>query len=96
MSFNYRVGKCKVSYKDSTALNEQTEIVYGIVECYYDKNGDIEFTSEEFQEPYGETLDELISDFNLMSKAYEEPILDLDELWKDLESNKDLESKNYK
>lgn len=86
MSWNYRIGKRKVPYKDSTALSEQTEIVYGIVECYYDKNGDIEFTSEEFQKPYGETLDELISDFNLMSKAYELPILDLDELWRDLES----------
>lgn len=96
MSWNYRVGKRKVPYKNSLTLREQTEIIYGIVECYYDKIGDIEFTSEEFQEPYGETLDELISDFNLMSKAYESPVLDLDELWKDLESNKDLESKNSK
>lgn len=88
----YRVGKRTNTYKVvddndySKVIDELSEDQYGIVECYYDDDGNIQFTSENFQAPSGETYDELISDLEMMLKdAKGKPVLDLDKLWKELE-----------
>ena len=83
--WNYRVGFKQHKVKSSLALNEYEEIQYGIVETYYNEDGSIRFTSAEFQEPYGETYEELIESLETMlSDARKHPILDLDELWANL------------
>ena len=86
MSWNYRVGFRKVScpvvadedYKFVVDTLEETQ--YGVVETYYNDEGEIAFTSTEFQEPYGETLEELKANFENMQKAFELPVLDLDNI----------------
>jgi len=87
--WNYRVGKRTTTYEVvsdndySKVIDELSEDQYGIVECYYNEDGDIQFTSAEFQAPTGETYEELISDLELMlSDAKGKPVLDLDKLWK--------------
>ena len=86
MSWNYRV--CKKVYKSSILDdNDFSKITgkfeedqFGICEVYYNDKGDITFTSENFIEPYGETLEELKVNFDDMKKAFELPVLDLDSI----------------
>ena len=61
-------------------LETYTEDQFGICEVYYNDKGDITFTSENFIEPYGETLEELKVNFEDMQKAFELPVLDLDNI----------------
>ena len=86
MRWNYRVGFRKVSYpvvadEDyKMVVDTLEETQYGVVEAYYNDDGEIAFTSAEFQSPYGETLEELKSNFEMMQKAFEIPVLDLDNI----------------
>ena len=86
MRWNYRVGFRTVSYpvvddKDyNKVVDTLEETQYGVVETYYNDDGEIAFTSAEFQSPYGETLEELKSNFEMMQKAFEIPVLDLDNI----------------
>ena len=61
-------------------LETYTEDQFGICEVYYNDKGDITFTSENFIEPYGETLEDLKANFDDMKKAFELPVLDLDNI----------------
>ena len=61
-------------------LETYTEDQFGICEVYYNDKGDITFTSENFIEPYGETLEDLKANFEDMQKAFELPVLDLDNI----------------
>ena len=86
MSWNYRVGFRTVSYSvvddndHNLVVDTLEETQYGIVETYYNDDGEIAFTSEEFQSPYGETLEDLKWCFEKMKKAFELPVLDLDNI----------------
>jgi hypothetical protein len=61
------------------------ELGFGIVEAYYNENGDIQFTTERFIEPYGETKEELIECLETMLKDVKKhEVLDLDKLWEEL------------
>lgn len=48
---------------------------WGIHEVYYDEDGKPNGYTENPQEPYGETLDELKNDLLYMLRAFEKPIL---------------------
>ena len=74
-------------------INGVEEIEYGLVECYYDDDGNIKFTTERFIEPSGETKEELIENLEMMLKGAKKdaPVLDLEKLWKELEM-KELEN----
>lgn len=86
MSWNYRVGFRSVSYSVvddddySKVIDTLEETQYGIVETYYNDKGEIAFTSEDFQEPYGETLEDLKTNFNMMKEAFDKPVIDLDNI----------------
>ena len=86
MYLDYRVGFRTVSYPvvDDKYYNKVVgtleETQYGVVEAYYNDDGKIVFTSEEFQSPYGETLEELKANFDNIQKAFELPVLDLDNI----------------
>ena len=86
MSWNYRLCFRTVSYpvvddKDyNLVVDTLEETQYGVVETYYNDDGEIAFTSAEFQLPYGETLEELKANFDRMQKAFELPVLDLDNI----------------
>ena len=86
MSWNYRAAKKRLAVdilKDEVTgkvLETYTEDQFGICEVYYNDKGDITFTSENFIEPYGETLEELKVNFEDMQKAFELPVLDLDNI----------------
>lgn len=84
MSWNYRVGFRTVSYSvvddndHNLVVDTLEETQYGVVETYYNDDGEIAFTSAEFQSPYGETLEELKTSFNMMKEAFDKEVLDLD------------------
>ncbi|MGB4898947.1 MAG: hypothetical protein WBP57_11060 [Ignavibacteria bacterium] len=59
-------------------LETYTEDQFGICEVYYNDKGDITFTSENFIEPYGETLEDLKWSFDKMKEAFDKEVLDLD------------------
>ena len=80
MSFNYRIGKKILEYLVDLSNDIYEEDWYGIVEAYYNDNGEIVFTSEKIQLPCGETLEELKVNFEDMQKAFELPVLDLDNI----------------
>lgn len=48
---------------------------YGFHEVYYDKTGKPEFYTEEAVGPGGETIFELMNDFDAMYKAFDKPVL---------------------
>lgn len=81
-----------VTYKPTGDIEESLE--YGVVECYYDDEGNIKFTTERFIEPSGETKEELIENLEIMLKDAKKdaPVLDLEKLLKELEM-KELENK---
>lgn len=68
MSWNYRVVK----------HIDKGEMWYAIHEAYYNKAGDIYAISTDEMSPHGETIKELKSDFRMMQKALNAPILDYD------------------
>jgi hypothetical protein len=78
--WNYRVCKKVSSYKVDLSNDVYEEDQFGICEVYYKDEGEIAFTSENFIEPYGETLEELKANFDCMKKAFEHPVLDLDNI----------------
>ena len=86
MSWNYRVAFRTVSYPvvddndHNLVVDTLEETQYGVVETYYNYDGEIAFTSAEFQSPYGETLEELKVNFDDMKKAFELPAIDLDNI----------------
>lgn len=86
MSWNYRVAKKCITVdilKDEVTgevVDSYSEDTFGICEVYYNDEGDITFTSENFIEPYGETLEDLKTNFNLMKEAFDKEVIDLDTL----------------
>ena len=86
MSWNYRAAKKRLTVdilKDEVTgevVDSYSENQFGICEVYYNDKGDITFTSENFIEPYGETLEELKWCFEKMKKVFELPVLDLDNI----------------
>ena len=85
MSWSYRICTKKLvsdvcDMDTGKVLETYTEDQFGICEVYYNDKGDITFTSENFIEPYGETLEELKVNFEDMQKAFELPVLDLDNI----------------
>lgn len=85
MSWNYRVCSKKLvsdvcDMDTGEVLETYEEDSFGICEVYYNDEGEIAFTSENFQEPSGETLEELKRSFEDMKKAFEKEVLDLDNI----------------
>lgn len=85
MSWNYRACRKKLvsdvcDLDTGEVLETYEEDQFGICETYYNNDGDIAFTSAEFQSPFGETLEELKANFEDMQKAFELPVLDLDNI----------------
>ena len=86
MSWNYRAAKKRLTVdilKDEVTgevVDSYSEDQFGICEVYYNDKGDITFTSENFIEPYGETLEDLKANFDDMKKAFELPVIDLDNI----------------
>ena len=85
MSWNYRICRKKLvsdvcDLDTGEVLGTYKEDQFGICEVYYNDKGDITFTSENFIEPYGETLEDLKANFDDMKKAFELPVIDLDSI----------------
>lgn len=59
---------------------EQGKPVYGIVEAFYDDDGEVEACSAAFEVPTGESLEELAQDLAWMLAAVKAPVLDEAEL----------------
>ena len=84
MSWNYRAAKKRLTVdilKDEVTgevVDSYSENQFGICEVYYNDKGDITFTSENFIEPCGETLEELKWCFEKMKEAFDKEVLDLD------------------
>ena len=86
MKWEFRVGFRTVSYSvvddndHKLVVDTLEETQYGVVETYYNDDGEIAFTSAEFKSPYGETLEGLKVNFDMMQKAFELPVIDLDNI----------------
>ena len=85
MSWSYRICTKKLvsdvcDMDTGKVLETYTEDQFGICEVYYNDKGYITFTSENFIKPYGETLEEIKANFEDMQKAFELPVLDLDNI----------------
>jgi hypothetical protein len=85
MSWSYRICTKKLvsdvcDMDTGKVLETYTEDQFGICEVYYNDKGDITFTSKNFIEPYGETLEDLKANFDDIQKAFELPVLDLDNI----------------
>ena len=85
MSWSYRICTKKLvsdvcDMDTGKVLETYKEDQFGICEVYYNDEGEIAFTSENFIEPYGETLEDLKANFDDMQKAFELPVLDLDNI----------------
>ena len=86
MKWEFRVGFRTVSYSVvddndyKLVVDTLEETQYGVVETYYNDDGEIAFTSAEFQSPYCETLEDLKANFDDIQKAFELPVLDLDSI----------------
>lgn len=80
MSWDYRIGRKTLKCKVYLSNDHYEEDCFGIVECYYNDEGEIAFTSVEFQEPYGETLEKLKWSFDKMKEAFDKEVLDLDNI----------------
>jgi hypothetical protein len=80
MSWNYRV--IKRAFKTPAGY---TEVQHAVYEVYYDEDGSVKAWSMKPTYIVGETLDELKDDLKRYSAAFDKPILDWDELEKQLE-----------
>ena len=84
MSWNYRAAKKRLTVdilKDEVTgevVDSYSEDSFGICEVYYNDEGKITSTTERFIEPYGETLEDLKTSFNMMKEAFDKEVLDLD------------------
>ena len=84
MSWNYRAAKKRLTVdilKDEVTgevVDSYSEDSFGICEVYYNDEGKITSTTERFIEPYGETLEDLKTSFNMMKEAFDKPVIDLD------------------
>ena len=75
MTWSYRV----ISHPKYMWDNKKGEREYRIHEVFTD-NGKIIGYSAEGVEPYGETKKELITDLSYMAKAFEKPVLNVEDL----------------
>lgn len=99
--WDYRIGfkRHKINIVDDVTHKPTGEVEksleYGLVECFYDDNGNIKFTTERFIEPSGETEEELIENLEMMLEDVKKdaPVLDLEKLWKELEMKEKMENK---
>ena len=86
MSWNYRVAKKRLTVdilKDEVTgevVDSYSEDQFGICEVYYNDEGKITSTTERFIKPYGETLEYLKANFDDIQKAFELPVIDLDNI----------------
>ena len=74
MFWNYRVIKTK--HKSEQHSYE----TYAIYEVYYDSDEEIEAISEKELCPFGESVEELKRDFELMKKAFDKDVLDYEQV----------------
>jgi hypothetical protein len=81
MTWNYRLFK----------QEHPAETTYQIYEVYYDEQNNIKYISANPQGPYGETLEEFTNDLEHMRQTLDLPILDMDEVMKELGSSHDPE-----
>ncbi len=70
MSWNYRVMKEK-----SPIPGDDTEM-FGVYEVFYDDAGKLNGYSTNPKHPYGESLEELKADYELMVEAFNKPVLE--------------------
>ena len=80
MTWNYRVCRTRFEKFDPELHSPEDEFSFSIHEVYYTTNGDIRFTSVDPMSPYGTTVAELTSDFEIMKEAFEKDVLDLDSI----------------
>lgn len=59
---------------------DQGETVYGIVEAFYDNDGELDAYGEAFEAPSGESVEELRQSLRWMLDSVEAPVLDEAEL----------------
>lgn len=80
MSWNYRVMRIKGELIPGHPGTE--EAFYRIHEVYYEGDTPNAWSTDPMA-PYGDTVEDLQADIQLMMKAFDQPVLDLEELEKE-------------
>ncbi len=99
MSWNYRIveHKSKTIHKiekinrnndDEAELLEEDFYYYQIHEVYYNNENEIEKITLDAMYPYGETVEELKKDIEMMIEAFNKPSLNMEEINKHFEKLK--------
>jgi hypothetical protein len=83
MRWNYRIGTHLFSYKEAFVNNPELakrkdERLFSIIEVYYDKDGNLEGYAEADPTKNWDLLEDLMGTLDLLMKAKEKPILDID------------------
>jgi len=84
MYWDYRIVKKQFPRNDDDTLNDSNpeflEYQYGVHEVFYDANDKATMVTKEPIAPYGDTVEELISNWVIISEAFSKPILDFDNI----------------
>ena len=80
MSWNYRIGRKTLKCKIDLSNDYYEEDCFGIVECYYNEEGEIYATTERFIELWEENLEDLKWSFEKIKEAFDKEVLDLDNI----------------
>ncbi len=75
MTWNYRV----ISHPSWNTWDKEGERIYKIHEVFSDETGIIGYSAEGIA-PFGETKKELITDISYMVKAFEKPVLNVEDM----------------
>jgi len=83
MSWNYRIGTHVFSYKQVFTNNPKLakmkdQRLFSIIEVYYDEKGNPNSSAEAQPTKNWETLEDLTKTLDLLMKAKDKPIIDMD------------------
>lgn len=76
--WTYQIGYRTIERPETEYRSALNTKEYGIVEAYYNSKDELEFTTQEFQYPFGESLDDIIDDLLMFKEAIDKPLIDLD------------------
>jgi len=78
--WNYRIVRKKILCQGSNSHEEHWMYSYGIHEAYYDLNGKVGAITDEPEELWGDTIEELRHSWMGMVEAFGLPVLDYDDI----------------
>lgn len=76
--WTYQIGYRAISLPETEYRSALNTKEYGIVEAFYNAQDELEFVTQEFQYPFGESLEDVVADLLMFKEAIDKPLIDLD------------------